>query len=460
MNKLQSIVLFLGVLASVQLANGQEATANGKTRIKIDGVAAVIGDYAILESDIDKSYIDLQTQGVDVKNISRCEVLGKLMEDKLYAHQAIQDSIVVDDAHVRSYGENQINYLIETKFQTLDRLLEFYKSESEESFKEKLFEANKIKMLSDKMKEKIIEEMDITPDEIRQFFDDIPEEDLPVFGAELEIAQIVKNPEIPEAEKQKVVQRLQEIRSDVMDNGSSFNVKAILYSKDPASAPKGGFYKITKQTPFVKEFKDIAFSLAEGEISEPFETIYGFHIIKIDKIRGQELDLRHILLVPEIPQWSVEKAKDEIEGIRTKIQKGELTFEEAARLHSDEKETKHDGGQLRNPTNFDTRFELTKLDPTFYNQVRNLDGDQISDPIIYRDERTQKMAYKIIRVTGRYDEHRADYAKDYIKIKDLALQEKKYKAIQKWMREKIEETFISINGTNRECDFQNNWLKK
>lgn len=463
MNKIQKLVAICLTIGGIQFGWAQEEATKvntGKMRIKVDGVAAVIGDYAILESDVDKTFIDLQTQGINIKDVTRCEVLGKLMEDKLYAHQATQDSLTVDDAYVRSYGDQQISYLIQTRFQTLDKLLEFYKAESEETFKEKLFEVNKVQKLAEQMKEKIVEDIDITPDEVRQFYDNIPKDKLPMFGAELEISQIVKQPEIPIEEKDKAIKQLQQIRADVLDNGASFNVKAILYSKDPASAPKGGFYKITKQTPFVKEFKDVAFSLAEGEISEPFETVYGFHIIKIDKIRGQELDLRHILLVPDIPQWSIDKAKDEIQSVKEKIKKDEITFEDAARKYSDEKETKFDGGLLRNPTNFDTRFELTKLDPTLYNQVRNLKGNQISDPILYRDERTQKMGYKIIRVTNRYEEHQADYAKDYIKIKELALQEKKYNAIRKWMTDKIKETFISINGSNRDCTFENNWLKK
>ena len=315
-------------------------------------------------------------------------------------------------------------------------------------------------MLSEKMQQKIVSEIQVTPEEVRQFFKKIPEDQKPVFGAELEISQIVKEPAIPEEEKQKVINKLEEIKADVEDNDASFSVKAILYSQDPGSKSKGGFYSMTRQTPFVKEFKDVAFSLQEGEISDPFETDFGYHIIFIEKIRGQELDLRHILIQPEIPQSAVDGAKIELDSIRAQILAGKYTFAEAALNFSDEKETKFDGGLLRNPINFDSRFELTKMDPTLYNQVRNLKDEEISYPLLEADPRGGPPKYKLLKVTNRYDEHEADFAKDYLKIQELALREKQYNAIKEWMDEHIEDTYVSVNVENRECDFANNWVKE
>lgn len=217
---------------------------------------------------------------------------------------------------------------------------------------------------------------------------------------------------------------------------------------------------MTRETPFVKEFKDVAFSLQEGEVSEPFETTFGYHIIYIEKIRGQELDLRHILIQPEIPQAAVDAAKVELDTIRKQIMEGKYTFAEAALNFSDEKETKFDGGLLRNPINFDSRFELTKMDPTLYNQVRNLKDGEISYPLLEADPRGGPPKYKILKVTNRYDEHVADFAKDYLKIQELALREKQYKAIKEWMDEHIEDTYVSVNVANRTCDFANNWVKE
>jgi peptidyl-prolyl cis-trans isomerase SurA len=310
------------------------------------------------------------------------------------------------------------------------------------------------------MQQKIVGEIEITPEEVRQFFNKIPKEERPVFGAELEIAQIVKQPKAPEEEKQKVIDKLNAIKADVEDNNASFSVKAILYSQDPGSKAKGGAISMTKETGFVKEFKDMAFSLAEGEISEPFETQFGYHIIFVEKIRGQELDIRHILMVPEVPQKALDTAKKELDSIRQNLIDGKYSFAEAALNFSDEQETKFDGGLLRNPTNFDSRFELTKMDPSLYNQVRNLKDNEISQPILEEDPRGGAPKYKIMKITNRYDEHEADFAQDYMKIQELALREKQFNAIKKWMDEHIEDTYISVNKDNVGCDFANNWVKE
>lgn len=456
---------FFGVLGFLRAQDTDEAletkadTTSTTKRMKLDGIAAVIGDYVILESDIDKTLIDLQNQGASTQDITRCSLLGKLMEDRLYAHQAVQDSLLVSDDQVNAQSDRQIQQLV-AQVGSMEKLLKFYKKPDIESFRTELFEINKLRMLSEKMQSKIVEKIEVTPEEVRQFFNKIPEDERPVFGAELEIAQIVKQPTAPEEEKQKVIDRLKQIKQDVEENDASFNVKAILYSQDPGSKSKGGFYSMTRETPFVKEFKDVAFSLQEGEISEPFETDFGYHIIYIEKIRGQELDLRHILLIPEIPQSAIDNAVKELDTIRQQVLDGKYTFAEAALNFSDEKETKFDGGLLRNPINFDSRFELTKMDPTLYNQVRDLKDGEISRPIREDDPRGGAPKFKIMKISNRYDEHQADFAKDYLKIQELALREKQFKAIKEWMDEHIEDTYIHVNADNRGCDFANNWVKE
>ena len=428
-------------------------------RVKLDGIAAVIGDYVILDSDIDKTLIDLKSQGASTEDISRCQLLGKLMEDRLYAHQAVQDSLLVSDDQVNATSDRQIQQL-SAQIGSVEKMLKYYKKPDLESFKAELFEINKLRMLSEKMQQKITGEIQVTPEEVRQFFFKIPENERPVFGAELEISQIVKQPEPSENEKQKVIDRLNAIKQDVEENDASFNVKAILYSQDPGSKSKGGFYSMTRKTPFVKEFKDVAFSLQEGEISDPFETTFGYHIILVEKIRGQEVDLRHILLQPEISEESMKNASTELDSIRQQIMDGKYTFAEAALNFSDEKETKNDGGVLRNPVNFDSKFELTKMDPSLYNQVRNLKDGEISRPIKEDDPRGGAPKFKIMKISNRYDEHTADFARDYIKIQELALREKQFKAVQQWMKEKIEEVYIQVDQGNKDCNFSNNWLKQ
>jgi peptidyl-prolyl cis-trans isomerase SurA len=456
MNKGLLHIVFFVVLFYAPTLLSQSGT---NQRIKIDGVAAVIGDYVILESDIDKAYVDLQSQGIPTKNIERCSLLGKLMEDKLYAHHAEQDSLQVSDAEINDYVGRTIDYFVQ-ELGSMEKVLEFYKKPNEQAFRDELFDINKVQQLSQKMQAKIVEEIEVTPDEVRQFFDNIPADELPVFGAELEIAQIVIEPVPTSEEEDRIVRQLESMRNDVLENGSSFSSKAILYSQDPGSRSRGGRYTLDRKRPMmVKEFRDQAYRLREGEISQPFKTDFGWHIVTVDKIRGQLLDVRHVLLVPDVTNVELTKAKSELALIRKRIQDGEISFDQAAIEFSDDKDTRSNGGVLINPATGDTRFELTKLDPTLYNQILKLEEDQISIPLL-DEERSGKRKYKIIKVTNRFDQHVADYALDYVKIKDLALKEKQLDAIQKWMAQKITDTYVSVNRVHKACDFANKWIKE
>jgi len=427
------------------------------TRTKIDGVIAVVGDFVVLDSDIDFSFVELQQQGVPIEGITRCELAGKLMEDKLYAHHAIQDSIIVSDAEVNAEVNQRLDYFTE-RLGSPQKVVEYFKKKDLETFKSELFEIMKNSKLTEEMRKKIIDGVEITPEEVRQFYNKFKPEERPIFGAEMEVAQIVVKPDVSPAEKQEVIDRLNQIKKDV-EAGSSFYSKAVLYSEDRASGASGGYIPVSRKARLVKEFKDAAFSTEEGKISEPFETEYGYHIIYVEKIRGQELDVRHILLKPKVSEESKRKAIEKLTLVRQKIISGELTFADAARSESMEKETRQSGGMLINPQTLDTRFELTKMDPSLYNQISNLKDNEISQPMEDDNPRTG-LSYKIMTVTNRYEEHAGDYAKDYTKIKDLALQEKQMREIAKWSAEKVKDTYIKINAEYRDCTFAIDWLKK
>ena len=445
-------------LLTFAFANAQEKSVE-QDRVKLDGVVSVVGDYVILDSDIDKTIADMESQGIPTKGVTRCELLGKLMEDKLYAHHATQDSLEISDAEIYSYVDQSIEYFTE-QLGSLEKVLEFYNKRDELSFRDELYQINKVQKLSQMMQSNIVESIEVTPEEVREFYASIPESDLPVFGTEVEIAQIVVEPQVSEEEKKRIIDQLNDFKNDVEEKGLSFASKAILYSQDPGSRSSGGKYTLHRKRPrMVKEFRDVAFSMQEGEVSSPFKTEFGWHILTVDKIKGQQVEIRHILLTPNADATKLSDAKKVLDTLRKRILDKEIDFAIAAFNFSSEKETKNNGGKLVNPVTGDSRFELTKMDPQLYSQIKDLKENEISLPLLEAD-RSGSQKYKILKIVKRYEEHQADYSKDYSKIKELALKDKQLRTIKKWMKEKIEDTYVSVNRTFKSCDFSNNWLKQ
>ncbi|MDM1398516.1 peptidylprolyl isomerase [Myroides odoratimimus] len=452
----KKVMVALGLaLSFVGFAQGQ--TKQGR---KIDGVVGVVGDYIILESEIDKTLIELKAQRIPTGDLSRCDLFEKLLEDKLFAHQAVQDSLEVTDAEVTSFMNEQINRMVED-VGSIDKIIQFYNKKNEEELREALFEIVKQNKLTQNMQQHIVEKVTITPEEVRQFFNEIPKDQLPTVGDEVEIAEIVIKPEISKEQKQKVIDRLNEMKKDVLENGASFFSKAVLFTDDRGSASNGGFYSITKKSPFVKEFKEVAFNMAEGEISEPFESEYGYHIIYLEKIRGQHLDLRHILLKPKPTDAALEEAKKRAENIRTKIANKEITFAAAAASESDDKDTKQNGGIMKDPRSLDPRFELNNMeDRELYFLVSNLKEGEVSQVALKNDMQKQEKYYRIVTINKKYAEHKIDFAEDYTKVRNMALNKKQGEEVNKWVSRKVNDAYINIQGEFRNCKFRNNWLKK
>ena len=431
------------------------------SRNKIDGVAAVVGDFLVLDSDIDKQFNQLKASGISTDDMTTCQVFGKLLEDKLYQHHAIQDSITVNNLEIQSFVDQQIDAFAE-QIGSMEKLINYYNKNTEQELRNEMFELNKSSELAKKMQEKIIVETEVTPEEVRQFFNSIPKDDRPFFGTELKVAQIVIIPETTEEEKKKVIDRLKEFKADVEDNDANFTTKVVLYSDDIVSRRSGGKLTLNRKKQrgqFDRNFVETVFSLREGEISDPFESDFGYFIIILDKIRGQEYDVRYILLRPKLKPFDIAEAAKKLEDARNTILSGDLTFAEVALEISDEIETKFEGGKLINPETQDFNFELTKMDPELYSQIEKLNDGDVS--IVLRDEdRLNPVKFKILTVTDRIDEHEANFATDYIKIQALALQNKKLKEIEKWQNIKINDTYIKIAKEYKDCEFFGNWLKK
>ncbi len=426
-------------------------------RIKLDGVAAVVGKNIVLDSEVEAFKKQLEQQSEGKVKASSCEILEQVMDRKLLAHHAVIDSVVVTDATVNTRVERKIAYLMQ-QLGSEDRMVKYYGFDNIADLRGEFVEIERESALIENMQATLTEKIDVTPEEVRSYYKSLEDEgNLPDFGAEVELAQIVLYANPSQDETDKVINRLNEIKKEV-ENGDSFTMKAILYSEDPGVTDNKGAYTITRESGFVKEFKEAAFSLEEGEMSEPFKSDFGYHILQVEKIRGQQRDTRHLLMQPKISEAEKLQVKDTLDQLRKDILTLKLTFEEAVKKHSEDKDTKSNNGLLVNPLTSDTKFDLTSMDPALYARISSLNEGEITD-VFYDETREGEKMYKIILVKKKTPAHKADLSKDYVKIQDLALRKKKEETINKWSKEKIGDTYIKINNDYKKCNFINNWSK-
>lgn len=429
-----------------------------QTKVKVDGVAVVVGENIVLDSDVQKFKDELLTKSEGKISLSDCEMLEEIMVQKLLAHQAVVDSVVVSDAEISASVDRSIAYF-EQQLGSMEKVVQLYGFNDEDDLRKELSRIEKETTLIRKEKQSIVEEVRVTPEEVRVYFRSLESEGaLPEFGTEIELAQLVVDATPSEEAVQKTLDKLSQIRQDVLD-GSSFRMKAILYSEDPAVTQNGGKYTLTRESQFVKEFKEVAFGLDEGEISEPFASEFGYHIIQLEKVKGQEIDVRHILLQPVVTEDELKVSSENIASVRDSILAGDLSFEKAVLIHSQDKETKQNKGTIINPQTNDARFELTRMDPSLFARVSSLEAGEISEPF-YDETREGRKMYKIIRVVDKIKAHQADYVKDYEKIQAMTLQKKQQEVLEKWNRDHVLETYVKINGNNEDCAFKYNWAKK
>lgn len=427
-------------------------------KIKIDAVGVVVGKNIVLDSDIEKFKLELENNSEGKIKISDCEMLEQLMLQKLLAHHAVVDSIVVSDAEVNSQVERNIQFFSQ-EYGSVEKVVEAYGFNDIEDLKTELFGIEKENSLIQKEQGQITENIDVTPEEIRIYFNGLKEKgELPEFPAEIQIAQLVLNAEASPEEIDRILKKLNQLKKEI-EEGSSFKMKAIINSNDPGVTNNGGRYTIDKNSTFIKEFKETAFSLDVNQVSEPIKSQFGYHIIQLHEIRGETRIASHILLQPEIPQEKLEKTKELLVKIVAQIKSGEVTFEEAVRRYSQDTDTRNNGGLIVNPYSGESTFDLTRMDPALYARVNNLQKNEMSD-VFYDEDRSGKKMYKVMIMKDRTNTHEADMVDDYVKVQNLALQKKKQETIAKWSKEKIRDTYIKISSEYQKCNFDKNWTKE
>jgi len=427
-------------------------------KVKIDAVGVVVGKNIVLDSDIEKFKLELENNSEGKIKISDCEMLEQLMLQKLLAHHAVVDSIVVSDAEVNSQVERNIQFFSQ-EYGSVEKVVEAYGFNDIEDLKTELFGIEKENSLIQKEQRQITENIDVTPEEIRIYFNGLEEKgELPEFPAEIQIAQLVLNAEASPEEIERILNKLNQLKKEI-EEGSSIKMKAIINSNDPGVTENGGRYSIDKNSQFIKEFKETAFSLDVNQVSEPFKSQFGYHIIQLHEIRGETRIASHILLQPEIPQEKLDKTKEKLEKIVADIKSGEVTFNEAVKKFSQDTDTRNNGGLIVNPYSGESTFDLTRMDPALYARVNNLQKNEMSD-IFYDEDRSGKKMYKVMIMKDRTNTHIADMVDDYVKVQNLALQKKKQETIAKWSKEKIGDTYIKISNEYQKCTFDKNWTKE
>lgn len=412
--------------------------------LNVDGIVAAIGDQIILKSDIIFQKQALSQEG---KVLSDCDMLKEISLEKLLIHHAAIDSVEVTNEEIDESIDRRIQQLV-AQIGSERKMEEYYKK-SILLVKEEMRPLMKNQMISQRMQMTVAENVQISPIEVEEMIQEMPMDSLPLIGTEVELAQIVIEPKVSKEALTETIERLNTLRERIL-NGSSFSSMAILYSEDPGSNRNGGEYKGLKRGQFVKEFEAVAFNLRPGEVSKPFKTDYGYHIVQLQIKRGEELDLRHILIKPKVEQEDLDIAKKALDSLRLQIMDGNISFEEVARKYSSDDESKLNGGVMMNPITTDTRWNLEDLDRSIFYAIEKIEVGDISPAALVR-EQDGKEIFRILQLRQRIAPHRANLDQDFSLLKNYVENQKRQEKLMDWVARKKNSTYIFIAPKYRDC---------
>lgn len=437
------IFAFFGVKLNAQLQSGA----------LVDGIAVVVGNEIILESDIEDQANYAKQQGAQVSD--RCEFVESIISNKLMIYEAKRDTLIENRSEAIKETANQKYEQILGQFPDEKTMLATYKFRTGYEMKNAIEKIDTDNYYGQMKFGRITEKADVTPNEVTDFFNTYKSQ-LPEVKDEVSLSQITMYPKLTDAHKDEIIAKLNKIKQDIIA-GEPFENQARIYSEDPGSAANGGLYKNISKGKMVKPFEAAALNLQEGEISDPVESEFGYHLIQLVKKSGKNYDARHILLKAEPNDAEIETAKKELDSIRTLILNGRLTFKEAAYRFSDDKKTKFNAGILTSEDGSD-RMEKLNLPPTISYQIAGLNKGDITD--VFQDTLLQdKKVVTIVKVDDIIASHQLDITTDYDRIKQMALNKKKNEMVEKWVKEKLPDVFISINDRYKDCTFKTDWRK-
>lgn len=424
----------------------------------IDRVIAVVGANPLLQSEVESQYQQMIAQQEAVNENTHCKLVEELLYQKLLLAQAQKDSLTVTDAQVEQEMDRRMRFYIQ-QFGSEERFVAFY-GKSVEDFKADLSDNIRNLLLAQQMQSKITADINVTPNDVKSFFNEIPKDSIPLINSEVEVGEIVKKPMVTPQAKKEAKEKIEGIRQRIMKGESSFAAMAALYSEDPGSANKGGLYEHIQRGQFVPEWDAQAFKIKNGEISEVFETMYGFFIIQLIERRGDEVDARSLLIAPKVDAADLLKAKLTLDSIYSKLSVDTTTFSEMAAKYSDSEESKNNGGLIVNPATGSARFqmdELGQMDQNVAFAIDKLKVGEYTKPMPF-STRDGKQAYRILYLKTHTSPHTANLTDDYQKIQAIALAKKQNAAIQAWIKKKLVGTYVHITNDYKNCNFSNKWV--
>lgn len=425
-------------------------------KVMADKIIAVVGDKIVLKSDIDNTILDMQRQGVEIPPNAKCLSLEQALGVKALVLQAEKDSLPVTDEEVEADIENQIRGFINA-YGSKERLEEI-SGRTLYQLKEDFREGFRERKLANAMKGKIVDGVRITPNETKAYFDKIPKDSLPFYESELEIGQIVVYPKANRDAEQYAVEQLYEFKKQIESGKKDFCTLASLYSEDPGSKDKCGKYEINRnEKQWDPTFLAKAFSLKEGQVSNPFKSKFGYHIIQMISRAGDDAIVRHILKIPQITKTEITAAKQKLDSVRAKLIAGTLQFGEAVSKYSDDEGSKFTGGRKTNAEG-STYITIDQLDKDMVVMLKDLKVNEYSQPAEFTDERG-KRGVRVVYLISKSEPHRENMKDDYNKIAQRALEEKKNDALDKWFREKIATFYIKIDNEFQTCDEIKKWIE-
>lgn len=463
-SKILKGVLMLCLVSGTALAQGP-----GKLQ-SIDKVLAVVGDKIILQSDIEQQYAQyLQEQGNKPNQEVKCIILSQLLGQKLLVMQAEIDSLAEKNPNFAGSVENalqqRIDYFVRNYFGSVEELEEYW-GKSIIQLKEDFRPEIRDQLKAELMQQEITADIDVSPADVKEYYDSMPQDSLPIYNTQVEIGQIVLHPKVTEAQKMVARTRLENLRAQIR-NGADFKQLAVVHSDDPGSAYKGGDLGFVSRGQMVPEFEAAAFRLKKGELSQIVESEYGFHLIELLERRGEQAHVRHILIKPKYSDKEREAAVHSLDTIRQNILDKKISFAAAAVNYSDDKGTRGNGGMFINRQE-GYGFNLIPLDrineftgdPGIFPVIDTMEVGQISEPLEFEDPRTREQAYRIIYYKAKSDPHRASYEKDYEQLKRAALAMQRQEKVEEWFQDKLKDQYIRIDEAYHNCEALAPWLEK